>query len=177
MIIKFILLIFIISSHICGRCPDFCAECYCTTNYPDEYCHKCLECIDGYYLYKEHWYSDFECRKLCIEGFAQEDCKVCDVGDNKDKCIECHDNYELSKDRRTCESKFIQCGNKAFEYCVKCSKLSQSTEYKCDECKYHYILDGNDCIYDNNLTKYKSALNIKPRYCIIIIILIIYFLF
>ena len=111
------------------------------------------------------------------EGFAEEDCKVCDVGDDKDKCIECHDNYELSLDRTSCQSKFIGCGNQTFEHCVKCSQIPQSNKYKCDECKYHYILDDNECKYDVNLTKYKYAINIKPKYFMMIFLQIIYFYF
>ena len=142
---KFILLISIISYCICGICPDFCSKCRCVTYYAEEKCPYCEECFEGYYLYKEHWYSDYVCKKQCNEGFAEEDCKVCDVGDDKDKCIECHDNYELSLDRTSCQSKFIGCWNQTFEHCVKCSQIPQSNKYKCDECKYHYILDDNEC--------------------------------
>ena len=178
MFIKFILLIFIFSSCICDECPAHCARCQCVTNSLGlENCDGCLECFYGYFLFKEHWYSNPVCKKLCVEGFNQEDCKVCDVGDDRDKCIECHEEYEPSDDRTICQLKFAKCGNKTFENCVKCSRISSSTEYKCDECKYHYILDGYECIYDRNLSRYKSALNIKPKNLMMIIMLIIYFLF
>ncbi len=77
----------------CNKSGEWCVHCTW-----DGYAWDCEECKEGYFLDNSLWIGS--CNKRCVENYDDEaSCKVCDVGDIRDKCIECHANYSLSKDK------------------------------------------------------------------------------
>lgn len=131
----------------CSGCGEGCVDCTWTGSTQD-----CDQCKEGYFLVNLLWYGS--CKKKCVENYDDETaCKVCDVGDDRDKCIECHENYSLSKDKKSFSRNFILCGKERHFNWKKCEDSSLNTS-SCEECNYHYILVDGFCEYDLNTTKY-----------------------
>ena len=137
----------------CNKCGEGCIECVWTG-----YGWDCNECLPGYFL--DEFFGYGQCKKQCVESFNETDCMICDVGDDRDKCIQCHENYILSKDKKSCVPDFLVCGETRYYNCKKCGNVSISennSTSSCGECNYHFILENGVCEYDRNLTKYTFA--------------------
>ena len=166
MIILFILISY---SKNFPYCPYACTTCnveYGEYSDGEEYeNYICTDCIEGYFL------RNGDCHKECIEN--DFGCKTCDVGENRDKCFECKNDYELNYNRIGCHSTFIYCGDKKFYHCYYCDNPYTPKATKCSSCEYHYKLDNNGtCEYDFN---YKDGKHIKFNFFIIIFNIIIIF--
>ena len=165
-----ILIFFMIFAIIkCSGCGEGCVDCTWDGSLWD-----CDECAEGYFIDETLWYG--LCKKKCIENYEDEtSCKVCDVGDNRDKCIECHENYSLSKDKKSCIPKFILCGEEKHFNCKKCD-INSLNSSSCGECNYHYILIDGFCEYDLNTTKYSYGNFFNKSFSMFISLIIILFL-
>lgn len=138
----------------------------------------CTECIDGYYLDDSNFLNK-GCIKRCKESDIKSDCKTCDL-DEKNKCIECWEEYQLSDDRKSCEPKFVICEGEKINDCIKCeTKTNGNNGTKCAECRINYIIENGYCEYDHNHTRYKNGKGkyLNNRILLISNILIIILLF
>jgi septin family protein len=81
-----------------------------------------------------------KCKKKCVESLNETDCKVCDTGEDRDKCLECNENYERSKDKKSCVPTFLVYGNKRYDNCKKYIKSKFSSG--CEEGNFHYIIQN-----------------------------------
>ena len=142
-------------------CGDGCVE--CTWDFLGGAGYDCNKCDPDYFMDSVLYLG--RCKKKCVESNNEADCKVCDTGDDRDKCLECHENYERSKDKKSCVPIFLVCGDKRYFNCKKCIKSNVVSG--CEECNYHYIMQNGTCEYDFNLTRYsfgeyfnKNLLNI-----------------
>ena len=77
----------------------------------------------------------------------------------------------------------VKCANKTFYDCEKCQEITTNSgnekDYRCQVCRYHYILSDDVCVYDNNFTRYSSNdyINIKFAFIRILYLYQIYSLF
>lgn len=99
------------------------------SDYDNIHCYKCIE---GYYLSNKNK----RCSKI----------KGCNILDNKNKCIECEDNYCLDVLNGKCESsREVISEEKKFYYrCKRTNKYGET----CEECEEGFKIKNGLCIED-----------------------------
>ena len=156
------------------KCHDNCKTC---DEGPTETNNNCLTCIDEGNIYLDLG----NCRESCINGYFIDDnsiekckctsnikCKYCTEESNAlDLCVTCNDEegYYPKSDDEIREDGFINCYNYPEGYflnnsvyapcyisCKYCTKLGDSLNNECSECKSGYETK-NDFDNDNNCYK------------------------